>query len=149
MSDEEYMRLSLVEAAAAAAAGEVPIGAVVVRDGQVLARAGNRTIVDCDPTAHAEIIALRRAAAAAGNHRLPGADVYVTVEPCMMCVGALIQARVRTVIFACADAKAGFLGSVANGCGFPQLNHRFAVRSGVAAVAAAELLREFFRHRRG
>lgn len=143
------MRLCLAEAAAAGAAGEVPVGALVVRSGTVLARAGNRTIADRDPTAHAEIVALRAAALAAGNHRLPEVEVFVTVEPCMMCVGALIQARVRSVVFGCADPKAGFLGSVADYTSFPRLNHRFAVRGGVCAAAAAELLQDFFRQRRG
>lgn len=148
MTDEAYMRICLEEAEHAGAGGEVPIGALVVRDGVVLGQAGNRSITACDPTAHAEIVALRIAAIAARNHRLTGADVFATVEPCMMCVGALLQARVRRIVFGCRDPKAGFLGSVADFSSEPRLNHRLVVRGGVCGDAAAELLREFFRRRR-
>jgi tRNA(adenine34) deaminase len=147
-ADERWMAACLEEARAAAARGEVPVGALVVRDDAVLGRAGNQTIGDCDPTAHAEIVALRHACRVAGNYRLPGAALYVTLEPCLMCVGALLQARVERIVFASADPKGGALGSVADFSCHPALNHRFTVRSGVGASAAAELLREFFRARR-
>ncbi len=149
MTDEDYMRICLSEAESAANSGEVPIGAVVVRDGAVIGRAGNRSITACDPTGHAEIGALRAAATTADNYRIPGAELFVTLEPCMMCVGAIIQARIARVVFGCADTKGGFLGSVADYSCEPLLNHRFAVRRGVCADAAAALLREFFRQRRG
>jgi tRNA(adenine34) deaminase len=148
MTDEEYMRICLREAEQAGARGEVPIGALVVRAGVVLARAGNRSTTARDPTAHAEIVALREAAIAADNYRLPGAEVFATVEPCMMCVGALLQARVHRVVFGCPDPKGGFLGSVADYSAEPLLNHRLVVRGGVCGEAAARLLREFFRERR-
>jgi len=148
MTDEAYMRICLEEAERAGVGGEVPIGALVVRDGVVLGQAGNRSITACDPTAHAEIVALRIAAIAAHNHRLTGADVFATVEPCMMCVGALLQARVRRIVFGCRDPKAGFLGSVADFSNEPRLNHRLVVLGGVCSDEAAELLRQFFRRRR-
>src|SRR5690606_27958228 len=124
------------EAEKAGAGGEVPIGALIARDGIILGRAGNSSITDSDPTAHAEVVALRAACAAAGNYRLPGAELFVTVEPCMMCVGAVIQARLARVVFGCADVKAGFLGSIADYSQEARLNHRFAVRGGVCAKAA-------------
>lgn len=148
MTDDEYMRIALAEAEKAAAAGEVPIGALVVRDGIILARAGNSSIIECDPTAHAEIVALRAACATAENYRLPGAELFVTVEPCMMCVGAVIQARLARVVFGCADAKAGFLGSIADYSQESRLNHRFTVRGGVSAEATSAILQDFFRRRR-
>ena len=147
-ADEHFMNLALAEAARAAAAGEVPVGAVVVLGGTVVARGANRPIAAVDPTAHAEIVALRAACAAVGNYRLLGAEMFVTVEPCLMCVGALLQARVARVVFGCADAKGGFLGTLGDYSNDPRLNHGFAVRGGVRAAAAAELLREFFRSRR-
>lgn len=146
--DERWMQKCLSEARAAAVRGEVPVGALVVRDGSVLARAGNESIAARDPSAHAEIVALRRACRVVGNHRLPGAWVYVSLEPCLMCVGALLQARVERIVYACADPRAGALGSIADFSAHPSLNHRFVVRSGVCSDAAAALLREFFRARR-
>ena len=112
MTDIGYMVLALAKARAAAAAGEVPVGAVVVHEGRVLGRGGNRPIGNCDPTAHAEIVALRAAAQAAGNYRLPGAVMYVTIEPCVMCAGAMIHARISTLTFACRDPKAGAIVSL-------------------------------------
>ncbi len=147
-ADEHWMRECLAEARSAAARGEVPIGALVLRDGRVLGRGGNESIAASDPTAHAEITALRRACAGAGNYRLPGAELFVTLEPCLMCVGALLQARIGRVVYACPDPKGGALGSIADFSNHPALNHRLSVRSGVCAADAAGLLREFFRLRR-
>jgi tRNA(adenine34) deaminase len=128
--------------------GEVPVGAVVVRDGLLLAGGGNRTIAARDPTAHAEIVALRRAARRAGNHRLTGSTLYVTLEPCLMCVGAMIHARVSTLVFGASDPKVGAISSLARKS-FPSgLNHRFATRGGVRASECSALLRGFFRSRR-
>jgi tRNA(adenine34) deaminase len=142
------MALALREAAAAAQRGEVPVGAVVVRDGRVLARAGNRSIATHDPAGHAEVRALRAAARAVRNYRVTGATLYVTVEPCAMCVGAAIQARIAGVVYGCADPKAGAAGSLYDLPGDRRLNHRMAVKPGVGAAASREMLRSFFRARR-
>ncbi len=142
------MARALAEAERAGAAGEVPIGAVVVRDGVALASAGNAPITDVDPTAHAEVRALRAAARAVRNYRLPGAVLYVTVEPCAMCVGAALQARVATIVFGCADPKAGAAGSLFDLTQDPRLNHRIAVVAGVEAERCRDLLRAFFAARR-
>jgi tRNA(adenine34) deaminase len=142
------MALALAEAARAGAAGEVPIGAVVVRDGSVLGVAGNAPIGTVDPTAHAEVLALRAAARAADNYRLPGATLYVTVEPCAMCVGAALQARVATIVFGCRDPKAGAAGSLFDLTSDPRLNHRIAVVAGVEEERSRRLLQEFFAARR-
>jgi len=149
MTDDEYMGLCLELARQAAAAGEVPVGAVVVRDGEVIGAGYNQPIGEADPTAHAEIVAIREAAKKAGNYRLPDAELFVTLEPCVMCAGAVIQARLRRVTFACSDPKAGFVGSIDDVSADPRLNHRFAVRSGLRADEARGLLVEFFRRRRG
>jgi tRNA(adenine34) deaminase len=146
---EQWMDLALAEAARAGAAGEVPIGAVVVRDGVALAAAGNAPIARRDPTAHAEVLALRAAAAAVGNYRLGDCDLYVTVEPCAMCVGAALQARIRTLVFGCDDPKAGAVGSLFDLARDPRLNHRIAVVRGVGAERARRLLQDFFAARRG
>ena len=143
------MEIALEEARAAAARGEVPIGAVIVRDGAVLARAGNRTIECDDPTAHAEMLAIRAAAEAAGSQRLSGADLYVTLEPCAMCAGAMIHARLDRLVFAAADPKAGACGSVLRVINHPKLNHQMWLEQGVCAEESGELLRSFFRERRG
>lgn len=148
-ADDHFMRECLREAAAAQAAGEVPVGAVVVRGGQIIGRGHNRSIGMHDPTAHAETIALRAAGAAAGNYRLVGAELLVTVEPCVMCVGALIHARVQRVVFGCGDPKAGALGGLINLAAHAGFNHRFAVRPGVCAEEARALLQRFFQARRG
>ena len=144
--DERFMRMALAEAARAEAAGEVPVGAVIVRDGQVVAAAGNAPVGRSDPTAHAEILALRAAAERAGNYRLTGCDLYVTVEPCPMCVGAALHARIATVVFGCADPKAGAAGSRWNLT--EGWNHHLVVRGGVRAGECAALMQAFFARRR-
>ncbi len=146
--DIEYMRLALAEAREAERMGEVPVGAVVVLDGQVVARAVNRTIADCDPTAHAEIVALRGAAKAVGNYRLGGAMLYVTLEPCSMCAGALVQARIARLVYGCDDLKAGAVRTCFAVLDHPALNHRVEVTSGVLAEECAAVLQAFFATRR-
>jgi len=147
--DAFYMRLALTLAADALVTGEIPIGAVVVRDGQVVGRAHNAPIALQDPSAHAEVLALRDAARWAQNYRLPGMTLYVTVEPCLMCVGALIHARVTRVVFGCWEPKGGALGSVYQLGTDRRANHRLQVCGGVEAEAARLLLQQFFRARRG
>ncbi len=142
------MREALAQAGAAFAHGEVPIGAVVVVQGQIVARGHNRPISDVDPTAHAEIVALRAAAAALGNYRLTGATLYVTVEPCLMCVGALVHARVGTVVFGAAEPKSGALVSTVRAAELPGLNHRMEAVGGVLEQDCGDLMRRFFRERR-
>jgi tRNA(adenine34) deaminase len=149
VTDRELMEAALSEARAAVAAGEVPVGAVVVREGAIIARASNRTVRDQDPTAHAETLALRTASAVVGSWRLSGCTLYVTLEPCAMCAGALVLARVDRVVFGAWDDKAGMAGSVGDLLRHPRLNHRPAVTGGVAAVESSALLREFFALRRG
>lgn len=146
--DAIWMALALDEARQALERGEVPVGAVVVRGGEVLARAGNEREGRQDPTAHAEVLALRRAAAAAGHWRLNDATLYVTLEPCAMCAGALVQARLAHVVFGAADPKAGAVDSVFAIPTDVRLNHRVTVTSGVAADDAAALLQQFFSQRR-
>ena len=149
-TDAAWMREALQEAALAASDGDVPVGAVVVGpDGALLARGRNHRETDADPTAHAELIALRRASAARGEWRLTGATVYVTLEPCPMCAGALVNARVARVVFGCTDPKAGALETLFTIGTDPRLNHRFAVTSGVLADDCAALLKAFFSTRRG
>jgi len=143
------MALALDEARAAAEAGEVPVGAVVVVDGRVIARTHNRRETDKDPTAHAEILALREAARVLGDWHLEAATLYVTLEPCFMCAGALVNARLGTLVFGALDPKAGAVGSLADVPSNARLNHRLPVRSGVLASASSDLLRAFFRARRG
>lgn len=142
------MEAALEQARLALSAGEVPIGAVVVIDDEVVARGYNQPISACDPTAHAEVLALRDAARRVGNYRLTNADVYVTLEPCLMCVGALIHARVREVIYGAAEPKTGALVSTIRALESPGLNHRFAVSGGVREEAARDLIQEFFREKR-
>ncbi|KAF1047197.1 tRNA adenosine(34) deaminase TadA [Xylophilus sp.] len=146
--DSRYMALALAEARAAAAAGEVPVGAVVVRDGRVIATGRNAPIATADPTAHAEIVALRAAAAALGNYRLDGCTLYVTLEPCAMCSGAMLHARVARVVYGAADPRTGAAGSVVDLFGEPRLNHHTRVEGGVEAAACSALLSDFFRARR-
>lgn len=148
MTDDQLMELALDEARQAAEHGDVPVGAVVVHEGEVIARAHNRREVDSDPTAHAEVLALRAAADRLGTWRLEGCTVVVTLEPCIMCAGALLSARVDAVVFAAHDPKAGATGSLYNVADDPRLNHRFALRHGVRADEAAELLTTFFASRR-
>jgi tRNA(adenine34) deaminase len=144
----EAMGAALAEAKKAAECGEVPIGAVVVHEGEIISKGQNRVIRDNDPTAHAEIVALREAAACLGNYRLNGCTLYVTLEPCAMCAGAMIHARLDRVVFAASDPKAGACGSVLDVLNHPQLNHQMEVEQGIMAEEAGELLRSFFRERR-
>jgi tRNA(adenine34) deaminase len=144
MADETFMRMALDEARAAAALGEVPIGAVVVCDGEVVARGSNRRELDGDPTAHAEMIAVRDAALALGRWRLSGCTLYVTLEPCPMCAGALHAARVDRCVYGATDPKAGAVGTLYDIASDERLNHRYEVTSGVLAQESAALLKEFF-----
>ncbi len=146
--DLEFMQLALKEGHGAALAGEVPVGAVLMRDGEVLARSGNRTIRDCDPTAHAEIVVLREAARKLGNYRLAGTILYVTIEPCSMCAGAIIQARVPRVVYGCDDPKGGAVRSCFEILTHPRLNHQVEVTSGVLSSECAALIQSFFAERR-
>ncbi|HSI54393.1 MAG: tRNA adenosine(34) deaminase TadA [Ramlibacter sp.] len=148
MSDDRFMALALEQAGLAAAAGEVPVGAVVVRDGQVIGTGRNAPIGSSDPTAHAEIVALREAAKSLGNYRLDGCDLYVTLEPCAMCSGAMLHARLRRVVFGATDPKTGSAGSVTDLFSQPQLNHQTTVHGGVLAHKCSALLGEFFARRR-
>ncbi len=148
-SDGFYMGEALAQAREGLAAGEVPVGAVVVGEGgEILARAFNQPIGLSDPTAHAEVLALRRAALSAGNYRLPGVSLYVTIEPCIMCLGALIQVRARRLVFGAADPKAGACISLYRLPEDSRLNHRIEVTGGVREAECRELLQEFFRARR-
>ena len=142
------MDAALEQARRALDADEVPIGAVLVIDGSIVARGYNQPIGACDPTAHAEMLVLREAARAVGNYRLTSADVYVTLEPCLMCVGALVHARVREVVFGAAEPKTGALVSTARLLDIPQLNHRFTVTSGVLEDESRDLIQQFFREKR-
>jgi len=148
MDDAGFMRAALAEAMKAAARGEVPVGAVVVRQGRIAARGANRPITSSDPTAHAEIVALRRAAKRSGNYRLPDCDLYVTVEPCAMCLGAIILARIPRVVFGARDSKAGACGSVMDFTNEPRLNHRVEVVGGVLEEESQALLKQFFQQLR-
>ncbi len=142
------MRDALGLAGEAARIGEVPVGAVVVVDGEIVGRGFNRPITSTDPTAHAEIVALRDAAARLGNYRLTGATMYVTVEPCLMCVGALVHARIGTLVYGAPEPKAGAVDSTQRAHEHAALNHRMTVISGVLASESRELMQEFFRERR-
>jgi tRNA(adenine34) deaminase len=146
--DEHWMREALALADAAEAAGEVPVAALVVHQGHVVGRGFNRNIVDHDPSAHAEIVALRAAGEALGNHRLVDSTLYCTLEPCLMCAGAIVHARVQRLVYAAADPKTGAVGSVFDVLGDHRHNHKVDVRAGVLAEEAGERLRAFFRRRR-
>jgi len=148
IGDLEAMEAALAEAALAAEGGEVPIGAVVVCGGEIIARGQNRVVRDGDPTAHAEVVALREAAKVQGNYRLSGCTLYVTLEPCAMCAGASIHARLDRLVFAAPDPKAGACGSVLAVLNHPMLNHAMQVGQGLGADESAALLREFFKERR-
>lgn len=148
MTDADFMRLALAEARAAAEQGEVPVGAVLVLGERILASAGNRTIASCDPAAHAEVLALRAAAQAVGNHRVLGATLYVTVEPCAMCAGAIIQARILRVVYGCDDPKGGAVRSCFQVFDHPALNHGVEFTSGILAEECASTLQSFFAARR-
>jgi len=147
-SDEHWMRLAIDAAREAETRGEVPIGTCIVSDGQLLSVAGNRTRTDCDPTAHAEIVALRDASKIAGNFRLTNVDVYSTIEPCAMCAGALIQARVRRLVYGARDERAGAVESHFNICDTEFLNHRIEIASGVLEDECRALMQQFFKNRR-
>jgi len=147
-SDELWMEEALRAAQRALEAGEVPVGAVVVCYGEIIARGWNRNITDSDPTAHAEIIALREAGAILGNHRLSQCDLFATIEPCPMCAGALVHARINRLVYGADDPKAGAVQSVMQLLNHPQLNHKVKVRRGVLAGRSAELLQSFFKNRR-
>jgi tRNA(adenine34) deaminase len=148
ISDSEFMREALQLAQAAALAGEVPVGALVVQGERVIGRGSNRPISGCDPTAHAEVVALRDAAKHLGDYRLGGTTLYVTLEPCIMCAAALVHARVDRVVFGAWDPKAGGAGSIANVFNIRELNHRVDVFGGVLAAECGALLSDFFRARR-
>ena len=148
MTDQDYMRLALAQAAQASAAGEVPVGAVIVKEREVIARGFNQPIGCSDPTHHAEIAALRNAAQAMGNYRLPGCTLYVTLEPCAMCAGAMMHARIERVVFGASDPKTGACGSVVNLFAHTQLNHHTTVEGGVLAEECGTTLSEFFAARR-
>jgi len=145
--DQAFMRAALREAAKAAAAGEVPVGAVVVRDGRIIARGSNASVGRSDPTAHAEIVALRRAARKSANYRLPDCALFVTIEPCAMCLGAVVQARVRRLVFGALDPKTGAVSSIM-AFPFDRTNHRPEILGGVLAEECAAAIRGFFRARR-
>jgi len=147
-SDELWMEEALRCAQRALEIGEIPVGAVVVHEGQIIGRGWNRNITGFDPTAHAEVMALREAGVTLGNHRLGGCDLFVTIEPCAMCAGAMVHARIRRLVYGSDDPKAGAVHSVMQVLNHPQLNHRIEVRSGVLAGRSAEVLQTFFRERR-
>jgi tRNA(adenine34) deaminase len=147
-TDLSFMRAALELAGAAAAAGEVPVGAVVVQDGQILGSGHNRTLTDCDPSAHAEIVALREAAQVAGNHRLTEATLYVTLEPCTMCVGAISEARISRLVFGAYDEKAGACGSRLDLADTDATGHNMEINGGLLKEECATVLREFFEARR-
>jgi len=149
MSDEIFMRAALNEARQAEAIDEVPIGAVIVLDGKIIARGFNRNLTDHDPTAHAEIVALRDCGAILGNHRMPACEMFVTIEPCAMCAGALIQARLKRLVFGTKDPKAGAAGSVVSLFDHPSLNHRVEVVSEVLQEECSQIIKDFFRNKRG
>ena len=147
-ADILYMEDALREAVKAQAAGEVPVGAVLVCDGKVVGRGHNRNLLDHDPSAHAEIVALRAAGATIGNHRLPACELYVTIEPCPMCAGAMTHARIKRLIYGADDPKAGAVHSVMTVINAPELNHKMEVTWGVLGGRCAELMQAFFRERR-
>ena len=148
MTDESYIHAAIAAAFVAQAAGEVPVGAVVVHHGAIIATGRNRVIADSDPTAHAEIVALRAAGAALGNYRLEDCTLYSTLEPCAMCAGAILHARIGRLVYAATDPKAGACGSVLSVLNHPQLNHRVEVCSGLLAEECGAMLTAFFRSRR-
>ena len=146
--DVGFMEQALEEARQSEAAGEVPVGAILVHDGRIIARSGNRTLRDCDPTAHSEIVVLREASRALGNYRLAGTALYVTVEPCSMCAGAIIQARVPRLVYGCDDPKGGAVRSCFEILSNSRLNHQVDVKAGILASERAAILQSFFTARR-
>jgi tRNA(adenine34) deaminase len=147
-ADELWMQEALRAAQRALEAGDVPVGAVVVCDGRIVGRGWNRNLLESDPTAHAEVVALREAGAAVGNHRLSDCELFATIEPCAMCAGALVHARIRRLVYGADDPKAGAVHSVMQVLNHPRLNHRMEVQGGVLAGRCAEVLQQFFRGRR-
>jgi len=147
-TDESYLRAAIDEALAAERDGEVPVGAVVVYEGAIVGRGNNRVLRDNDPTAHAEIVAMRAAGQALGNYRLENCTLYVTLEPCAMCAGAILHARIKRLVYAATDPKAGACGSVLSVMNHPQLNHKAEVEAGLLADECGALLTNFFRARR-
>ena len=147
-TDLGHMRSAIAEAIVAAEEGEVPVGAVVVSGGEIVARGHNRSETDRDPSAHAEIVAIRRAAQIAGNYRLTGATLYVTLEPCAMCMGAMVQARIARLVFGAYDPKAGAAGSAIDLSDSPSFNHRFEINGGVLADECGQVLKSFFESKR-
>ena len=148
MTDITFMQAALEEARRSEQMGEVPVGAVVVFQGEIVGRGGNRNLTDHDPTAHAEIIAMREAGGKLGNHRLTGCELFVTIEPCAMCAGAMVHARVQRLVFGANDPKAGAVQSVMQVLNHPALNHRTETKSGVLADECASLLQVFFSRKR-
>ena len=146
--DQQYMRMAIEQAQLAAQSGEVPVGAVLVRDGQVISKAFNKPIANHDPSAHAEMLALREAALAEENYRIPGTTLYVTLEPCAMCSGAMLHARVGRVVFGAPDPKTGAAGSVLDLFSSKQINHQTTVEGGIMSEECGQLLRDFFKGRR-
>ena len=146
--DRQFMQQALDQAKLAAAAGEVPVGAVLVRDGQVISTGFNQPITNSDPSAHAEMMALRAAASDEANYRLPGTTLYVTLEPCTMCAGAMLHARVDRVVFGATDPKTGAAGSVLNVFSEKQINHQTVVEGGIMREECGQILRDFFKERR-
>jgi tRNA(adenine34) deaminase len=147
--DEVWMQRALAEAKAAQESGEVPVGTVIVKDGVLVAAGQNRNLRDHDPSAHAEIVALRAAGSALGNHRLEGCEMYVIIEPCAMCAGALVHARLKRLIYGAKDSKAGAVESAIQVLNHPKLNHQMEVTGGVLEEQCSQLLRDFFKERRG
>ena len=146
--DRQFMQEAIEQAKLAANAGEVPVGAVLVRDGQIISRGFNQSIGNSDPSAHAEMIAMRAAAETEGNYRLPGTTLYVTLEPCTMCAGAMLHARIDRVVFGAQDPKTGAAGSVLNVFSEKQINHQTQVEGGILGEECGQLLRKFFKERR-
>jgi len=146
--DQQFMRLAIEQAQLAAQAGEVPVGAVLVRDGQVISKAFNKPIANHDPSAHAEMLALRAAALVEENYRIPGSTLYVTLEPCAMCSGAMLHARIDRVVYGAPDPKTGAAGSVLNLFSSKQINHQTSVEGGIMSEECGQLLRDFFKGRR-
>ena len=146
--DRQFMQQALSQAKLAAAAGEVPVGAILVRDGQIISTGFNQPITNSDPSAHAEMMALRAAAQSESNYRLPGTTLYVTLEPCTMCAGAMLHARVERVVFGAADPKTGAAGSVLNVFSEKQINHQTQVEGGIMGEECGQVLRDFFKERR-
>jgi tRNA(adenine34) deaminase len=146
--DRQFMEQALEQAGLAALAGEVPVGAVIVRNGELISKAFNQPITNHDPSAHAEMLALRQAALSAENYRLPGTTLYVTLEPCIMCAGAMLHARVDRIVYGAADPKTGAAGSVLDVFSSKQINHQTVVEGGMMAEECGQLLRDFFKERR-